>query len=563
MFYGVNMLARPATFAPPVGDAEIPSERPSYALSCCAPSFVKSLFNMREICCPMAYWTAVGGAVTGAVMLEHNYGILTSAATFRNDGFMAAIYLFEPVIQCINIVLAKYDKAAVVEPDVTEIEDFIADEFSDEDSPWDESEEVHGDNTPLIASVDGMSRERNARVPRHVFVKKMKSMMREMQDLVTEIKDTQVAVIQTPKHEHFHAVPEHRISISLSMPDHVIDIRPSLMPEADFLDVKESADNATSSDGDNDAVMLPRVSHAKGDDSDGESVVVQDMLESDEHDKVGDEKPLLSMPQEVHASDVSPQVFMRKQRNKDVAIIISCHTSVGVIAETIASCLWHVEPEQVFVVDNGNSLVPLDETRAVLQAIDPKINYIWGHYGNKTIAQYFGGVHAKYKYALAIDDDSPLPYVLDFAACGAQINDQVKAICFPIRAIHPKKEGSLLIELQDMEYQFSDMAKMVQSQYAGSVPTAHGAACFWDIKVFLEVLRQHDTVFYAEDLKQGLILQKMGYTMKFVGGSWFDTKAPTSLFGETPNLYEQRVRSWEMGRQVYFFKILWQLYESF
>ncbi|MEO5970993.1 MAG: hypothetical protein ABIQ95_13775, partial [Bdellovibrionia bacterium] len=33
-------------------------------------------------------------------------------------------------------------------------------------------------------------------------------------------------------------------------------------------------------------------------------------------------------------------------------------------------------------------------------------------------------------------------------------------------------------------------------------------------------------------------------------------EAPTTLFGSPPNYYEQRVRSWEMGRHIYFWKFV-------
>ncbi len=491
-----------ATTSSPATDGVRHAERPSYSQSCCAPSFVKSFFNVSEICCPMSlkkvcYWTAAAGSIAGLALLETQFGVLSAATTFQSVGFMSAIYLFEPVIQTVNLVLAPYPKATVIESE---------------------------------------------------FSIQMKAMMGEMQHLVGEIRESTMAM---KEHENPARVDEAGDKKGYYR------YYPYKTPKQ--LVSKEDRSIIPMSKLYVNPVSNSRVEPRSNFSTQSEIVVVSPGLISIPISPDPQECSL-SLPHEkmndVVIADASLELSLlpRNNKNDDVAIVIACHNSADVIFETITSCLRHVNPKQIYVIDNGNSLQPTDNTREIVGGMHPEINYVWSHYGNKTIAQYIGTMLSPYRFVLTIDDDVHLPVNLDFAT--DKIKGNVKGICFPVRAIHPRKEGSLIVELQDLEYQFSDLAKLVQSTYAGGVCYPHGAVSLWEKEVFMEALRQHDTVFYAEDLKLGLILQKMGYTMVLAAGSWFDTEAPTSYFGETPNLFEQRVRSWEMGRQVYFFKII-------
>lgn len=261
-----------------------------------------------------------------------------------------------------------------------------------------------------------------------------------------------------------------------------------------------------------------------------------------------------------HANDDMFVVIDLHDKNEDVAVVIPAHLAADKIEVTIRSCLKHVKPKQIFIIDNGNSEYPLDNTREIVNSISEEINYIWGHIGNKTFAQYIGAMIAegKYKYIYTSDDDMRMPEHFSFGT--ELIDDNVKAVCYPITAVHPDPaQTNIITRWQRLEYRLAGLAKSAQNKHGG-VLYPHGAASLWDSKVFLEALKLHDAVFFAEDVKLGMILQKLGYRMAMAGGACLETEAPTSLFGTAPNLYEQRVRSWEMGRQVYFFKFVSQLF---
>lgn len=181
-----------------------------------------------------------------------------------------------------------------------------------------------------------------------------------------------------------------------------------------------------------------------------------------------------------------------------IAIVISCHNSRYVIEKTVRSCLKHVRPDQIFVVDNANCASSPDHTRELLKEIGlHDVNYIYNSYGSKTMALYAGCVAARdCTRVLLMDDDTCLPEDMNFGL--DLLTSTVKAVSYPIRAVNPecKEHNSFFTQWQDIEYKMSDFAKMLQDKYC-SVLFPHGAVSLWDRKVAIDCLRDHDTVFYA------------------------------------------------------------------
>lgn len=248
--------------------------------------------------------------------------------------------------------------------------------------------------------------------------------------------------------------------------------------------------------------------------------------------------------------------FSEKQKEmaKEIGLIIPCHNSADVIEKTLNSCLVHFKPEQIFVVDNGDSENPTDATPEIVKNVDRNINYRWSSVGNKTIAQYIGAKAAKdFKYVMTIDDDVSLPEVFNFAT--DSLDDKKVAMAYSIRASHPDGKPNFLTKLQDLEYKLSDHSKTVESDYA-TVQFPHGAISLWKNEVFTEILKEHDCVYYADDVKQGLALMDKGYKMGLETSTPVETEAPATVLGASPNLYAQRVRSWDMAKHFYSLKFL-------
>lgn len=241
----------------------------------------------------------------------------------------------------------------------------------------------------------------------------------------------------------------------------------------------------------------------------------------------------------------------KRAENRSIAFVIVCHYSSDVIETTINACLQHVSPHQIFVCDNGNSMTPLDQTKDILEMKYPPVEYLWNPYGNKTLAQYAGVLAARdFEHIVIIDDDVTVPANMSFGLNHFHENENVKAVCYPIRPVHPERKDSLFIDWQAIEYKMTDYAKLLQAKYS-TVLFPHGTIAMWDRSMLLQVLRSHDTVFYAEDVKMGMWLQRQGYEMRIESSVLVDTDAPTSICGAAPNYYCQRVRSWDMAEHVY------------
>jgi len=235
-------------------------------------------------------------------------------------------------------------------------------------------------------------------------------------------------------------------------------------------------------------------------------------------------------------------------KNKDIAIIIPTHGSYGIIEVTIKSCLRHVNGNQIFICDNNNSNKPIDNIWEEIRNIDDTINYHYNPVGNKTRAQFMGIMSEKhnFKYSLLIDDDVILPNNLNFKSELFSDDTNLQCLVYPLTT---QQNKSLLVEWQDIEYKLSGLIKNVQSNIS-SIIAPHGGISLWRTPILKRILVEHDTIFYGDDTKMGLYLLNRGFSSKFVPEVLVQTVCPRSFMGKTPNLYEQRVCSWDSTEHV-------------
>lgn len=248
------------------------------------------------------------------------------------------------------------------------------------------------------------------------------------------------------------------------------------------------------------------------------------------------------------------------------ALIIPCHNAdVEVLEAVLFAALVHFEPWQIFIVDNGNSPLPPTDMESSIrsQPMFSRVNYIWLPVGNKNIAQFVGAKAAavlNLDYVLTIDDDVIVP--ANFAAPMHIISETVTAVYYPITAVDHKGNRSLFVGWQDIEYKMSALAKMAESKMCG-VLFPHGAASFWKRETIFAILRRHDLIYFADDVKMGLELQALGQRMGIDGSISFETVAPETFLDPpkngTANYYHQRVRSWEMACHTLY----WQFSKRF
>ncbi|KAK6435134.1 hypothetical protein LTR95_008685 [Oleoguttula sp. CCFEE 5521] len=113
----------------------------------------------------------------------------------------------------------------------------------------------------------------------------------------------------------------------------------------------------------------------------------------------------------------------------NVALLIPCYKSAKIVGPTLESALrifprehmWvssgsshhqrvrlTIELSSRFVIANGNSPVPLDNTEEVCKTYG--VNHVWSPVGSKIVAQFVGCYAAKhFEKVLLINDDCALP----------------------------------------------------------------------------------------------------------------------------------------------------------
>ncbi len=102
---------------------------------------------------------------------------------------------------------------------------------------------------------------------------------------------------------------------------------------------------------------------------------------------------------------------------------------------------------------------------------------------------------------------------------------------------------------QDLEYKLSDFFKIFQDKYS-SVLFPHGAISLWEKNILYEILKDHDAIFFADDVKMGMWLTRRGFRLCYYSDSVVDTETPETLLGPLPNYYNQRVRSWDFAEHM-------------
>ena len=236
------------------------------------------------------------------------------------------------------------------------------------------------------------------------------------------------------------------------------------------------------------------------------------------------------------------------------ALIIPCYKSAAAIEATIQAALKSFPPQNIYVVANGNSPTPLDNTEDVIRPY--KVNHIWVPVGSKIVAQFVGTYAAyKFQYVLMIDDDCLLPANFPIVSDRIQPGPKhglVKCVGYTIKATGPNgSKGNAVQQLQDLEYKMSGMARKFAAIW-GSATFAHGAIALWERDFILKCFRHHPGFKISEDWYFGLVCRKLGGRVVMCSSVLVETEVPSGLFigggsrggfGEM-TVYKQRFYRW-------------------
>ncbi|KAE8374151.1 glycosyltransferase like family 2-domain-containing protein [Aspergillus bertholletiae] len=209
------------------------------------------------------------------------------------------------------------------------------------------------------------------------------------------------------------------------------------------------------------------------------------------------------------------------------ALLIPCHRSGPIIGRTLEAALKIFPASQIYVIANGDSLTPLDETEEVCRIYG--VNHIWCSVGSKLVA-IFIGCHAvkSFCHILLIDDDCILPP--HFPVVVSRLTLKVRCIGYTIKSVGPGSQpGSYCQQVQDLEYKLAGL----QRSFAGRIGSAtfpHGAISLWERTFLKETLLHHPGFYISEDWFMGNSCRRLGGRVQMCSAVFVETTAPAALF---------------------------------
>ncbi|KAL8720938.1 MAG: hypothetical protein Q9225_002265 [Loekoesia sp. 1 TL-2023] len=197
-------------------------------------------------------------------------------------------------------------------------------------------------------------------------------------------------------------------------------------------------------------------------------------------------------------------------RDSDTALIIPCYKSAKIIGATLEAALKIFPKQNIFVIANGNSPEPLDNTAEVCKEYD--VSHTWSPLGSKIIAQFVGCyVARKFPHVLLIDDDCALPPNLRIVS--ERLRGNIKCIGYIMKVVGANgSKGTLCQQAQDLEYKLSGLAKAFAGK-VGSVTFPHGCIVLWDRELLVQTFQEHPgfSVRMYYDLMYILFDWKLGF----------------------------------------------------
>lgn len=212
---------------------------------------------------------------------------------------------------------------------------------------------------------------------------------------------------------------------------------------------------------------------------------------------------------------------------KDTCLLIPCYKSENIIGPTLMAATRIFPPSNIFVIANGNSPTPLDETEAVCQKYG--VNHVWSPVGSKIVAQFVGCYAAKgFKNVLLIDDDCALPP--NFPIVSDRLVGKVKCMGYTIKSVGPNSSrGTLAQQAQDIEYKLSGLQRELMSRI-GSALFPHGAISLWDREFLIKTFHQHPGFNVSEDWFFGHVARELGCRTKMCTSVFIETETPSAVF---------------------------------
>ena len=211
----------------------------------------------------------------------------------------------------------------------------------------------------------------------------------------------------------------------------------------------------------------------------------------------------------------------------NTALMIPCYKSAKIIGPTLEAAIKIFPPSHIFVIANGNSPTPLDDTELVCRPYG--VNHVWSPVGSKIVAQFVGCYAARgFKNVLLIDDDCALPP--NFPIISERMTPHIKCIGYTIKSVGPESSrGTLCQQAQDLEYKISGIQRALAG-YVGSATFPHGAISLWDREFLIQTFYKHPGFSVSEDWFFGHVARQLGSRITMCTSVFIETETPDAVF---------------------------------
>ncbi|KAJ6004051.1 hypothetical protein N7522_005696 [Penicillium canescens] len=267
--------------------------------------------------------------------------------------------------------------------------------------------------------------------------------------------------------------------------------------------------------------------------------------------------PLLILFEKDPNPSVEQQDLEQNSDNvKSTALLIPCYKSASIIGPTLDAALKIFPKENIFVIANGNSQIPLDNTEEVCKPYG--VNHLWVPIGSKIVAQFVGCYAAKdFENAVLIDDDCLLPPV--FPIVSDRLKGRVRCIGYTIKSVGPNSSrGTYCQQAQDLEYKMSGLQRDFFGK-CGSATFPHGAISLWNLEFLKATFHEHPGFSVSEDWFFGDACRRLGGRITMCSQVFVETETPSSVFisgsGSRGGFGEMTIFSQRFKRWNFFFVI--------
>ncbi|KAL6233256.1 hypothetical protein BDW75DRAFT_252128 [Aspergillus navahoensis] len=213
-------------------------------------------------------------------------------------------------------------------------------------------------------------------------------------------------------------------------------------------------------------------------------------------------------------------------RALSTALLIPTYRSAPILGRTLAAALKVFPAPNIYVIANGNSSTPLDNTEEICQRYG--VNHIWSPVGSKIVALFVGCYAVKpFRSVLVMDDDCILPP--NFIVVASRLSDTTRCIGYTIKAAgSSSKEATWCQKAQDLEYKLAGLQRCFAAR-VGSATFPHGAISLWDRAFLQKTLEHHPGFSISEDWFLGDSCRQMGGRIRMCSAVFVETGTPSCL----------------------------------